>query len=111
MNGDIRNYDFHDGEPLITKMSQAKEYFDYKFSNIKAKVDTSEISVMIDDATDDIKETIRDSKPCLCNLATKADVCKAKNEIMNKVDCDTDKIIKEIDEKFVDLNEQISKGN
>lgn len=107
MIGDIRQYDFHDEEPLKTRMTQAKEYFDEKFSNIKAKVDTTEISEIISDSTSEIKETIIDNKPCLCNLATKADVCSAKCAIIKTVNEDKDLIIKEIDEKFVDLNEQI----
>lgn len=107
MIGDIRQYDFHDEEPLKTRMTQAKEYFDDKFSNIKAKVDTTEIREIVSDSTYEIKETIIDNKPCLCNIATKADVCCAKNAIMRKVDEDKNLIIKKIDEKFVDLNEQI----
>lgn len=107
MIGDIRQYDFHDEEPLKSRMAQAKEYFDEKFSNIKAKVDTTEIRGIVSDSTYEIKETIIDNKPCLCNLATKSDVCCAKNAIMRRVDEDKDLIIKEIDEKFVDLNEQI----
>ena len=107
MIGDIRQYDFCDEEPLKNRITQAKEYFDKKFSNVRAKVDTREIKEIVSDSTFEIKETIIDNKPCLCNLATKTDVCCAKNAIIRKVDEDKDLIIKEIDEKFVDLNEQI----
>lgn len=114
MINDIRIYNYHDDSPLINRTTQVKEYLDKKLSNVQAKVDFTEVEEKISDvketmngnfaevkeaiseSTSDIKDAIEDAKPCLCHLATKEDVCKAKCEI-----------IKEIDEKFVDLNELV----
>lgn len=103
MINDIRVYNYYDESPLINRTTQVKEYLDKKLSNVKAKVDFTEVEEKIADvketiydSTSDIKETIEDAKPCLCHLATKEDVCKAKCAI-----------IKEIDEKFVDLNDLV----
>lgn len=107
MINDIRIYNYNDESPLINRTTQIKEYLDSKLSNVKANVDFTEVKETIITSTDSIKdsinestetieEAIEDARPCLCNLATKSDVCNAKNEI-----------IKEIDEKFVDLNEII----
>lgn len=125
MINDIRIYNYHDDSPLINRTTQVKEYLDKKLSNVQVNVDFTEVEEkisdvketmdgkltevketmvadftevkdVISDSTNDIKEAIEDAKPCLCNLATKEDVCKAKCAI-----------IKEIDEKFVDLNELV----
>lgn len=114
MINDIRIYNYHDDSPLINRTTQVKEYLDKKLSNVQVSVDFTEVEEKISDvkesmdgkftevketiydSTNDIKEAIEDAKPCLCNLATKEDVCKAKCAI-----------IKEIDEKFVDLNELV----
>ena len=136
MLNDIRVYNYHDNEPLITRMAQAKKYFDDKFAGIHADVDLTEvenkfdtinnniansneeikgvisdskeeIKDMIGDSKEEIIETIENSKPCLCHIATKKDICEAKNAIISKIDEDKDLIIQNIDEKFVDLNELI----
>lgn len=103
MINDIRVYNYYDESPLINRTTQVKEYLDKKLSNVKAKIDFTEVEEKIADvketiydSTSDIKEAIEDAKPCLCHLATKEDVCKAKCAI-----------IKEIDEKFVDLNDLV----
>lgn len=108
---DIRIYNYHDESPLVTRETQAKDYFDKKFANIKVDVDVdlSGIDKHISDSTCEIIEKIEDSKPCLCHLATKEDVCRAKCEIINKIDSNKEEIINDIDEKFVDLNEIINK--
>lgn len=136
MLNDIRVYNYDSNEPLISRMAQAKEYFDNKFANIHMEIDLSgvegkidtvnnditAINQKIDNSTEEIKEAINNaadnstseiidaiegSKPCLCHLATKEDVCKAKCAIISKIEEDKDLIIKEIDDKFVDLNELI----
>lgn len=122
MLNDIRVYNYDSNEPLISRMTQAKEYFDNKFANIHMKIDLSGVEGKIDNSTEEIKEAINnaadnstseiidaieESKPCLCHLATKEDVCKAKCAIISKIEEDKDLIIKEIDDKFVDLNELI----
>ena len=93
MLNDIRIYNYNDNEPLITRMEQAKKYFDDKFANIHADVDLTEVENKIDtvntnivngneevkgvinDSKEEIIEAIESSKPCLCNLATKKDIC------------------------------------
>ena len=110
MRNDIRVYNYYDDEPLITRNSQIESYLDKKFDNIHAKVDISEISEKIDDSTSLIIDTIEESKPCLCHLATKEDVCAAKCAVIKKIESSKEEIIKDIDEKFVDLNEIIKKG-
>lgn len=122
MLNDIRVYNYDSNEPLISRMAQAKEYFDNKFANIHMEIDLSGVEGKIDNSTEEIKEAINnaadnstseiidaieESKPCLCHLATKEDVCKAKCAIISKIEEDKDLIIKEIDDKFVDLNELI----
>ena len=125
MLNDIWIYNYNDNEPLITRMEQAKKYFDDKFANIHADVDLTEVENKIDtvntnivngneeikgvinDSMEEIIEAIESSKPCLCNLATKKDICEAKCAIINKIDEDKDLIIQHVDEKFVDLNELI----
>ena len=125
MLNDIRIYNYNDNEPLITRMEQAKKYFDDKFANIHADVDLTEVENKIDtvntnivngneeikgvinDSKEEIIEAIESSKPWLCNLATKKDICEAKSAIINKIDEDKDLIIQHVDEKFVDLNELI----
>lgn len=104
---DIRRYDYHDDEPLITRMTQAKEYFENKFANIKVKtvVDFTEVEDKIDSSTAEIKDAIEDAKPCLCNLATKQDVCRAKCEIIHHIHEDKEEIVTEFNEKFYNLNE------
>lgn len=113
---DIRMYNYYDDEPLVTRQTQAKNYFDKKFANIKVDADLGEINAKLDsidthisDSTNEIVEAIEDSKPCLCHLATKEDVCHAKFEILNKIESSKEEIITDIDEKFVDLNELINK--
>lgn len=102
--------DFTDVEQKITdSTSEIKETINTSSSDIKDTItestdgiketiseSTAELKETINTSTSDIKEAIEDAKPCFCNLATKEDVTEAKNEI-----------IKEIDEKFVDLNELI----
>lgn len=102
--------DFTDVEQKITdSTSEIKETIDTSSSDIKNTItestdgikesiteNTTELKETINTSTSEIKEAIEDAKPCLCNLATKDDVTEAKKEI-----------IKEIDEKFVDLNELI----
>lgn len=129
MVNDIRVYDYYDGEPLITRMEQVKNYLDNKFSHVHADVDLTEINQKITESTEEINgkitvstkelsqqitnstaelsEKIEDSKPYLCNLATKEDVCKAKCAVINKIESSKEEIIKDIDEKFVDLNELV----
>ena len=125
MLNDIRVYNYHDNEPLITRMEQAKKYFDDKFANIHTDVDLTEVENKIDavntnivngneeikgvimDSKEEIMDAIESSKPCLCNLATKKDICEAKCAIISKIDEDKDLIIQHVDEKFVDLNELI----
>lgn len=122
---DIRMYNYYDDEPLVTRQTQAKDYFDKKFANIKVDVDvdlsgvnkkldnildtTTAVDTHISDSTNEIIEAIEESKPCLCHLATKEDVCHAKCEILNKIESSKEEIITDIDEKFVDLNELINK--
>lgn len=67
-------------------------------NDIKEAISESENNIKnsMTDSVTEIKDAIEAAKPCLCNLATKEDVCKAKCAI-----------IKEIDEKFVDLNELV----
>ena len=48
MLNDIRVYNYHDNEPLITRMEQAKKYFDDKFANIHTDVDLTEVENKID---------------------------------------------------------------
>lgn len=114
MVNDIRIYNYYDDGPMVNRTTQIKEYLEKQLSNVEAKVDftevekkiadvketvttsTTDIKEAITDSTIDIKEAIEDAKPCLCHLATKDDVTKAKTEIIDK-----------IDEKFVDLNELI----
>lgn len=133
MRNDIRIYNYYDDEPLITRMSQAKTYIDEKFANIHVDIDLTkideklevikeeiddidlknisdkitEVGEKVEDAKEEIIDKIDESKPCLCHLATKEDVCQAKCAIIKKVEESKDKIIEEIDEKFVDLNELI----
>lgn len=104
---DIRVYNYYDNDRLISRMQQAKEYFDEKFGNIHCDVDLSEVDNRIDTSTNKVLTAIEDSKPCLCELATKEDICRAKYKILDKIDKSEKKIIEEIDEKFVDLNELI----
>lgn len=104
---DIRVYNYYDNDRLISRMTQAKEYFDEKFGNIHEDIDFSEVDHRINCSTHKILHAIEDSKPCLCNLATKEDVCKAKHQLIDKIDSSKKEIIEEIDEKFVDLNELI----
>ena len=52
MLNDIRVYNYHDNEPLITRMTQAKKYFDDKFANIHADVDLTEVENKIDEDKD-----------------------------------------------------------
>lgn len=122
---DIRIYNYYNDEPLITRQTQAKDYFDKKFANIKVDVDvdlsgvnkkldnildtTTAVDTHISDSTNEIIETIEESKPCLCHLATKEDVCHAKCEIIHKIESSKEEIINDIDEKFVDLNDLINK--
>lgn len=122
---DIRIYNYYDDEPLITRQTQAKDYFDKKFANIKVDVDvdlsgvnkkldnildtTTAVDAHISDSTNEIIGAIEESKPCLCKLATKEDVCHTKCEIINKIESSKEEIIKDIDEKFVDLNDLINK--
>lgn len=122
---DIRIYNYYDDEPLITRQTQAKDYFDKKFANIKVDVDvdlsgvnkkldnildtTTAVDTHISDSTNEIIEAIEESKPCLCHLATKEDVCHAKCEIIHKIETSKEEIINDIDEKFVDLNDLINK--
>lgn len=118
MFDDLRSYNYYNDEPLITKMSQAKEYFDSKFSNIHVEADLTEISKEIKESKDEIAQEIKvskseiidaidDSKPCLCHLATKEDVCKAKCQILGKIEESKNEINTHIDEKFVNLNDLI----
>ena len=124
MTDDIRIYNYLEDGSLISQGQQAKKYFDEKFANIHVDVDVdiSEIDESLDnitkainnvpnavnekiqDAKSDIIEAIEDSKPCLCHLATKEDVCKAKCEVINKIT----EAKEDIDETFFDLNEQIN---
>ena len=122
---DIRIYNYYNDEPLITRQTQAKDYFDKKFANIKVDVDvdlsgvnnkldnildtTTAVDTHISDSTNEIIEAIEESKPCLCHLATKEDVCHAKCEIIRKIESSKEEIITDIDEKFVDLNDLINK--
>lgn len=122
---DIRIYNYYNDEPLITRQTQAKDYFDKKFANIKVDVDvdlsgvnkkldnildtTTAVDTHISDSTNEIIETIEESKPCLCHLATKEDVCHAKCEIIHKIESSKEEIINDINEKFVDLNDLINK--
>lgn len=107
---DLRRYDYFDNEPLITTTTQIKDYLDGKFSNIKVEVSDEKLDNIIDNinsAKSEIIYTVEESKPCLCNLATKKDVCEAKCAILKKISSSEENIIKEIDENFVDLNEVI----
>lgn len=115
---DIRVYNYYDDEPLITRQTQAKNYFDKKFANIKVDVDVDlsgvnkkldNIDSHISDSTNEIIDAIEDSKPCLCHLATKEDVCKAKCAIIHKIEESKEEVIEDIDEKFYDLNNLINK--
>lgn len=139
MRNDIRMYGYKDDAPLISRIEQAKEYFDDKFANIIANVDLTEIetkiaestsavqssmsqseksiidnissiNTSIDDAKSEIIEAVEDSKPCLCNIATKDDIKQSKTDIINEIDNSKDLIIKEIDDKFVNLNELVQKS-
>ena len=69
MLNDIRVYNYHDNEPLITRMTQAKKYFDDKFANIHADVDLTEVENKIDtvntnvvNGNEEVKGVIIDSK-------------------------------------------------
>lgn len=138
MLDDLRIYNYHDNEPLITRETQAKNYLDEKFANIKFENDdsniiktikeskeeiieevknidtdvdlsgvTDTINNAVADAKSDIIEAIEDAKPCLCNVATKEDVCKAKCAIIKHVTSSKEEIIKDVDDNFYDLNELI----
>lgn len=111
MREDIRLYNYNDGQPLVSRMEQARKYFDEKFSNVHADVDMNKFNEKADEVKSEIIEAIDDAKPCLCNLATKEDICKARCSIINEIDDSKETIIKEIDEKFGDLNEMISQNN
>ena len=113
---DIRIYNYYNEEPLVTRQTQAKNYFDKKFANIKVDADLSGVNEKLDNidthistSTNEIIEKIEDSKPCLCHLATKDDVCNAKCEIIHKIESSKEEIINDIDDKFVDLNDLINK--
>lgn len=143
MINDIRIYNYDDNEPLITRMTQIKQYLDGKFAHIDVDVDLSGVKKDIRDSKNEIIEKIETSKPSTENLATKEDiakseeaivsevkevekgickaechvvneikktqeqVCCAKCQIVNKIVESKNEIIKEIDEKFVNLNEII----
>lgn len=115
---DIRVYNYYDNEPLITRQTQYKNYFDKKIANINVDVDVDlsgvdkkldNIDLHISGSTNEIIDVIEDSKPCLCHLATKEDVCKAKYDIIHKIEKTKEEIIEDIDEKFYDLNNLINK--
>lgn len=91
---------------IETKIEDAMSDVSQSITNLSESI-TTDIDAKIDDAKSDIIEAFEDSKPCLCNLATKQDVCKAKSEIIGKItEADSD-IKAYIDEKFVDINEQV----
>lgn len=136
MLNDIRIYNYNDDQPLISRTVQIQEYLDKKFADIQVDVDLSEVENKIDNVNDNITtinnnisdkingstveikaaieestttitEAIEESSPCLCHMATKEDISNAKTEIISKIDENKDLIIKEIDDKFVDLNELV----
>lgn len=63
----------------------------------------------ISDAKGEIIDAIDEASPCLCNLATKQDVTNAKTDIIKQIETSETNIKTEIEEKFSDLNEIVSK--
>lgn len=115
MINDIRVYNYDENGLLIGRTSQIEEYLDKKFSSIEVDVDLSKverklcnIDCNITHSTEHILDAIEESKPCLCHLATKEDLKQAKCNIIQEIKESEQTIIKEIDEKFVNLNDLIN---
>lgn len=96
-------------EKITDATIDVKENISEAKDDIKTTISSTESEIKEDMANSvtEIKDAIETAKPCLCNLATKEDVCNAKCTIIRWMEDNKDEIIKEIDEKFVDLNELV----
>lgn len=108
MHNDIRVYDYIEDGSLVSRMEQAKNYLDEKFANVHADVDLTDVRRDIHHATHHIIDEVEDNRSYMHHhLVSKDDLHKTRCSIFKKIE-DSEKDVKEyIDEKFVDLNEQI----
>lgn len=80
-------------------------HFDVDLSEVNQNIEKAKNEVIsnTESCKEEIIEKIEDSKPCLCKLATKEDVC----HIITHIENSKKEIIEEIDEKFVNLNDLV----
>lgn len=101
MNKDLRYYGFNENTQVI---SQAEQLGRMLSGKVGPSDGDGSISQTIKESTNKIVGAIEGSNCGCCKTVTKEDLCKAKSNIINAIEGNKRDIIKEIDDKLVDLN-------